>query len=222
MVVGTGGTLTGNGDIIGDVLVDGGTVSPGTSPGTLSINGDFHQLPTGLLTMEIGGTTLGAQYDQLLVSGNLLLEGMVQVAFIDGFTPQAGQSFNLFSGSAASLTGPFTFVNPPPNFQYSTSISNGEFSLSVVPAGDYDADTDVDDADFLEWQRQFGSPVNAFSSADGNGDGVVNAADYVIWRNNFGVAVGAATSANLVPEPASIAIAVAILMQALFMFRQKP
>ncbi len=52
-------------------------------------------------------------------------------------------------------------------------------------AGDFDDDGDVDGADFLDWQRQFGSTVTAFSGADGNGNGMVDAADYVIWRKNF-------------------------------------
>jgi T5SS/PEP-CTERM-associated repeat protein len=131
--VGEGGTLSGTGTIIGDVLVDGGTVTPGASPGALHINGNFHQLAPGFLTMEIGGTMPGTEYDQLLVTGDLLLEGAVQLAFINGFVPQVGDKFDLFAASSAQLTGPLTFLNAPPNLQYSSSFDNGVFSIVVVP-----------------------------------------------------------------------------------------
>lgn len=130
--VGPGGTLAGNGTIIGDVLVDGGTVSPGASPGALHITGNYHQLPGGILTMEIGGIMPGTQYDQLLVTGNLLLEGAVNVAFIDGFLPHAGDTFNLFSGSTFQLTGPLNFFNAPPGVQFATSFDSGFFTVTVT------------------------------------------------------------------------------------------
>jgi T5SS/PEP-CTERM-associated repeat protein len=130
--VGPNGTLAGTGTIIGDVVVDGGTVSPGASPGTLHITGNYHQLPGGLLTMEIGGTAPGTQYDQLLVTGNLLLEGAVNVAFINGFRPRVGQAFDLFGGGTFQLTGPLNFVNAPPAFQYVFNVDGGVFSVTVT------------------------------------------------------------------------------------------
>jgi len=68
-------------------------------------------------------------------------------------------------------------------------------------AGDYNADGEVDDADFTEWREAFGTTGD--SLADGNDDGVVDAADYVVWRKNLGASVHnlpGAGGAN-VPEP---------------------
>ena len=56
------GTVSGNGTIGGDVNNDGGTVSPGNSPGVLSINGNYSQgdgpgqvpEPTALILLALG------------------------------------------------------------------------------------------------------------------------------------------------------------------------
>ena len=57
-----------------------------------------------------------------------------------------------------------------------------------LPAGDYDYDGDVDGADFLAWQRSFGSSFDL--QADGNQNGIVDAADFTIWRDNYGTQIG--------------------------------
>jgi len=85
--------------------------------------------------------------------------------------------------------------------------SNGEIYrivTSTLIAGDYDADGDVDDADYAEWKANFGATSGAGLAADGNGNNVVDAADYTVWRDNRGDSVhdlGAGSSVS-VPEPA--------------------
>lgn len=69
-------------------------------------------------------------------------------------------------------------------------------------AGDYDADGDVDDADYGVWKGTFGAAGSGLP-ADGNGNGIVDAADYVVWRNNNGASVHVGAGAGAaVPEPA--------------------
>ncbi|WP_172992252.1 ELWxxDGT repeat protein [Lacipirellula parvula] len=54
-------------------------------------------------------------------------------------------------------------------------------------AGDYNNDGRVDGADFLAWQRGYGSAATpAGSGADGDGDGAVGASDLDVWKNHFG------------------------------------
>lgn len=71
--------------------------------------------------------------------------------------------------------------------------------------GDFDADGDVDNADYAKFRSGFGSTA-ANPAADGNGNAVFDAADYVAWRKNFGASAhagagsGAGASAT-VPEP---------------------
>ena len=42
-------------------------------------------------------------------------------------------------------------------------------------AGDYDADGDVDAADYVVWRKTDGSPAGYNLPADGNGNGIVDA-----------------------------------------------
>jgi hypothetical protein len=57
---------------------------------------------------------------------------------------------------------------------------------TIVPA-DFDADTDVDGADFLAWQRGFGlSSGAAKSDGDATGDGAVRGGDLAAWQSTFG------------------------------------
>jgi ELWxxDGT repeat protein len=77
------------------------------------------------------------------------------------------------------------------------------------PAGDFNGDRTVDGADFLSWQRNFGSVTTpAGRGADGDGDGTVGAGDLDVWRENFGA--GAAEELAEV-QASAVAAAVAAL-----------
>src|SRR5262249_4307034 len=60
----SGGDLAGNGAINGQVLNTGAIVRPGgaSSPGILTINGDYSQSPGGTLEIELTGSAPGSQY----------------------------------------------------------------------------------------------------------------------------------------------------------------
>lgn len=105
-----GSDLTGTGSIEGN-LDNAGTVSPGNSPGIISINGDFTQQSTGILEIELAGTTAGTEFDQLQISGTASLDGSLNVQLIDEFSPQAGQSFSLITYT--TLNGQFAEANLP-------------------------------------------------------------------------------------------------------------
>ena len=50
-------------------VFNGGTVSPGASIGTLTINGNYTQNANGTLRIEVAGTSPG-QFDVLAVNGH--------------------------------------------------------------------------------------------------------------------------------------------------------
>ncbi|HSI14201.1 MAG TPA: autotransporter-associated beta strand repeat-containing protein, partial [Chthoniobacter sp.] len=142
----------------GGTLAPGDTGGPGTSTiGKLTVQGNVTlgtTLSTGVahLSMELGGTTAGASYDQIVISGgslnlaNVYLDG----SFVGGFTPTGatyddnshtlnhdGQVFYLITGSNLPITT--TFANqgaPDGNFAgtgspYSTiTIGNQLFAIS--------------------------------------------------------------------------------------------
>ena len=93
------GVLAGGGLIEGNVVVNGGTVSPGMSPGWLKVDGNLSFAgwsdSPGRLVIEIGGTAPGSGHDVLDVSGLLDLGGSTELVLkpYGGFVPEAGQGF---------------------------------------------------------------------------------------------------------------------------------
>jgi hypothetical protein len=168
-----------------------GTLSPGFSPTILSV-GNIALSPASTLVMELGGTTPGTDYDQIISSGALAFDGTLQVALINGFSPTAGQSFNLFDW--ASLSGTFDMLELPAlaGLTWNTSqlYTTGVLSLSALLAGDYNLNGTVDAADYVVWRNNPGEfPTNA----------------YTTWRANYGQTAGSAIIAPnaAVPEPST-------------------
>ena len=86
-----GGTLKGSGTINGNVVNTNGTVSPGDSPGTLAINGNYTQGSNGVLNIEFTNSA----HDLLTVTGNTTLDGVLNVNYIDpaAYTGGVGSKF---------------------------------------------------------------------------------------------------------------------------------
>ncbi|MEO8351002.1 MAG: autotransporter-associated beta strand repeat-containing protein, partial [Chthoniobacteraceae bacterium] len=111
--VSAGGVLGGNGAIGGNVAIDsGGILSPGNSPGMLTLGGSLGLAIGSFLDIEIGGPTPGTDYDQVFVTGPLTLGGSLRVTEIAGFTLTLGQSFTILDNTGSSLLTT-TFANAP-------------------------------------------------------------------------------------------------------------
>jgi T5SS/PEP-CTERM-associated repeat protein len=82
------GLLNGNGSIVGNVIVNGGTFAPGNSPGTTTITGDLALLD-GSLDLEID---LGLS-DLINVSGALSFGSGIALNLIFGMAPAIGELF---------------------------------------------------------------------------------------------------------------------------------
>lgn len=95
------GKIDGTGIFEGN-LVNEGMVSPGNSPGTLIISGDYSQTSTGVFDVEIAGLT---NFDILDISGTASLAGMLTVSFLDNYTPDKGDIFDILW--AESIAGVF-------------------------------------------------------------------------------------------------------------------
>ena len=100
----TGGILEGTGTVAAN-LTNGGEVRPGTSPGTLAVDGAYTQTAAGVLVAEI--TASG--HDLLDATGVATLDGTLEVETAAGFTPSLGDTFKVVEG--ASRTGEFADVN---------------------------------------------------------------------------------------------------------------
>jgi hypothetical protein len=129
LTVGSGGTLAGSGRVVaGQVVNNGGLISPGDSPGILTIESNYEQDDSGTLSIEIGGTTPGSGYDQLSLSGTATLGGTLRVRLINGFTPTVGQTFRLLN--ASSQSGSFSVISQPS--QAGVSVTSDATGTSVT------------------------------------------------------------------------------------------
>jgi hypothetical protein len=94
-----------------------------------------------------------------------------------------------------------------------------EWAAEKPSTGDFDADGDVDGADFLIWQQGLGLMGTAARiDGDANGDTNVDGADLEVWRSKF--AAAAMPAASSIPEPAS-AITMALAIGAAMALRRK-
>jgi len=111
LTLGAGKTLKGGGRVLGDLVV-GGTLSPGESPGILSVD-DITFAAGSILNIELGGTVRGGGYDALVSSGGVVLQdgSTLSVTLIGGFAPELGHEFDVLDFS--SLSGQFTTVSLP-------------------------------------------------------------------------------------------------------------
>ncbi len=126
-----GGTLSGTGTITGNVTGDG-IVSPGQSPGNITIFGAYTQPSDGWLVLEFSGKTSG-QFDTLTITGTAQLGGNVQVSLLNGFVPNIGDAFRVLT--YGSHSGTFASLSAPSGYQFLATYDNTGMTLvtQVVP-----------------------------------------------------------------------------------------
>jgi MYXO-CTERM domain-containing protein len=133
LTVGTNATLSGGGRVVGDVVVtSGGSVAPGPGANTFSIGGDL-DLASGASTLIDLGGTAATQHDLLNVAGALDLGGDLHVTTINGFSPSAGDSFQILR--FASAAGQFDHLFLPTlgsGLTWDTSALNTTGQISVA------------------------------------------------------------------------------------------
>ena len=137
LTLGSDDSLVGSGTLSAN-LVNGGTVSPGASPGKITVDGDYTQNEGGTLDIQLGGTTAETGYDQLVVTGTATMEGTLNVSLINDFTPQVGQEFSIITHTTG--TGEFDTVNLPTltgGLSLEIAFSDPEVTLTVVNGGGY-------------------------------------------------------------------------------------
>lgn len=129
------GSFGGDGNVSGSVS-SAGQLKPGDPIGSLSLAGNYTQLATGKLIMEIAGVSTDAR-DHLEITGNAALDGNLEVRFVNGFVPVRGQVFPLFhvAGAVAGSFAQIIFPDLRPGFQFRTEFVAGTFQITALNDG---------------------------------------------------------------------------------------
>jgi hypothetical protein len=133
-----GGTLNGTGTVTGSptaVNNTGGHVAPGTSPGTLTLIGNYIQGAGGSLDVDVNGTSAG-QFDKLAVTGNVTLGGTLALlpsaGYVASSAPGDSVAFLTYTGTR---TNPFASTTVSPSFtcpkQFAATYNDGSKTISA-------------------------------------------------------------------------------------------
>ena len=123
-------TITPTGLVEGDIQLDGGALtggstggvarvegylsnnslgaglSPGWPPGVISVDGNYTSSPNATLTINLGGKIPGSTYDQVNVGATASLNGSLNIHLANGFVPQPGDQFVVMTFGARTGTFP--------------------------------------------------------------------------------------------------------------------
>lgn len=216
-----GGTLQVN-QFEGDLINDAGVLSPGgTGGGSTAVIGDYTHRDDAVLAIDIGGPFAGTDYDFVNASGIALINGQLELSLINGFTPQASDTFTIFNsanflGTFGNVTngqrlsvlgglGSFRVNYGLGSFFADSQVVLSDFLATTALPGDYNADGTVNAADYSVWRDNKGSSVTLPGDTT---PGTVTQADYVEWRTNFGSSVTTSAShikSTTIPEPTTLA-----------------
>jgi len=207
-----GGVLGGTGTLeLRDGTLDNrGTISPGFSPGTLTINAtNVDNASSAVLRAELAGTDPGDGFDVLDVTGTYNAGGEIVVLLIDPFEPSPADSFEIVT--AGVVAGVFANTDPGGDDVASGVISgNAEFDVvygpdtvtltNVRPAPEPCSPADVssgarpgipdgqlDANDFFFYLDRFaaGDLIADFTGSSGVPDGVLDANDFFVYLSIF-------------------------------------
>jgi autotransporter-associated beta strand protein len=147
VTVGVGATLSGGGSV-GTLASTGGIISPGPGStvqhpiGTATLHAAAATLTDGMFVAEINGLDPGTGYDQLALTGNLVLGGAVALQATLGFEPHKGVTFTLINVAAGqTVTGTFMGLAEGATLhvgdrQFTISYAGGDGNDVVVTAAD--------------------------------------------------------------------------------------
>ncbi|NOZ41246.1 MAG: PEP-CTERM sorting domain-containing protein [Planctomycetes bacterium] len=197
-------TLTGYVKGVGtlDNVIITGTDAPGFSPAAVNRGSVIYD---GTLEIELGGLNPGSEFDQLihvLGAGLADLGGVLDVQFISGFTPSAGDTFEIIT--ATNVVDTFDTLNLPalPG-DLLWFVNYGATSVELVStySADFDEDGDVDGDDLAAWEGGFGSTAATHSDGDANANALTDGFDFLTWQRQLTNGGTLSAASTTVPEP---------------------
>ncbi|MXP44985.1 autotransporter domain-containing protein [Allopontixanthobacter sediminis] len=147
MTVSGGSTLGGSGRILGNVTIGNATLAVGNSPGNLTFTGNLGLSVDSILAFELGEPSgvAGVASDLITVSGNLTLDGTLNVANAGGFG-----------------AGLYRLIN------YGGTLTDNGLLIGIAPEGFSPADLSVQTSALAQVNLLVDAPVNSFNFWDGS------------------------------------------------------
>ena len=163
------------------VLPDETAITAGDTLTCLTFNNGYDN-GTGILDLDISGTSACTQYEQINVSGAFNASGFLKLDF-GSYPPSVGQTFTIITG-ASSFTGAFTNINATPS-NINASYANGVVTIvSTIPVEltkfdvkrteksallTWSTATELDNAAFYIEQSSNGKDFQTIGQIKGNG-----------------------------------------------------
>ena len=126
LTVNTGGTVGGTG-VLPSTVIDGGTLSPGNSIGTINVAGALQFSPAGIYKVEL----LGAAADKTNVTGAATLAGTVQVVPLST-TLQFGTPYTILTAAGGTI-GQFAGATSSAPLTLTLAYVGNDVLLSLAP-----------------------------------------------------------------------------------------
>ena len=187
-------------------------VDPANSATVFTVAGDFTLETSSTLEVQLGSDNV---YGKAIVNGTFHAGGALAVLLAPGYSPGAGDSYNLMDFQAsAGLFDLAQLPSLPLGLVWDTSKLMTEGRLDVVTglAGNFNGNNFVDGADYVIWRKSIGA-AGVGLAADANRDLHVDQADYDLMRANFGKTLPLGSSlAAAIPEPATISLFACLLL----------
>ncbi len=211
IIVGFHGTLAGDGVLeVADMesVRNWGTIEPGSGndTGTLQFIGNYIQEANGRLEIEIASPL---HIDQFDVTGDIHLDGVLNVHILGSYAPQVGSSFTvlIFGGSRVSTFSDLAFPTID-GIGFGLSYETGSVVLDTYMAGDLNGDGFVGIADLNIVLGDWNSTTFAgdWSAGDLSGDGFIGIEDLNLVLGNWNAGTPPASPA---PEPTTAALMLA-------------
>lgn len=164
------GTIAGSGSLtISEMTITSGTLSPGNSPGTLTINGALSLTPATVLEFDLGTAS-----DKVVVTGNgsksVVLDGTLNITAGAGFGIGSYTLFDYAGLGAGAVDNGITFGTMPAGYQYYVEVNEGQRKVLLHVVNTLPS--------LPAWKLAQLGNVNAPDSGDPDGDGLSTLAEY--------------------------------------------
>lgn len=183
---------------------------------------DFFKFETSSpCTLDLVLTPVGPSFNEFIAPGPTMTVNASQQSDLSvelygevNGAPTLIASAGVNGLGVAEAISDFQLLQPGSYFAKVAGSANAVqfYTLSILvesivneSAGDFNADGEIDAADYTLWRDHVGEADETSIQQNGDGLNGVDDADYAIWMERFGMTGGqAGASALLVPEPSSI------------------